>query len=442
MTLLQDLKENWPFFIVVFIVCMICEKINIISIPVGIGQIMFLPMLFAMVITLVLYLIKGFPFISPAQHAISDVLVVVGISTFIAKVSVVSGVAIPQVIAAGPALLLQELGNLGTMLIALPVALLFGFKREAIGMTHSIAREPNVAVIAQKYGLNSPEGEGVIMTYVVGTLVGTIFMGLLASIMATATPLSPLAMAMACGVGSGSMMAASSAPLIANFPELETEITAFAATSNVLSTADTVFITVLIGLPLCTWLYNKLEPKLGKGKQAKKVEMSSAAASFEEPTSERSTTFGGVFLENLIIILITGFISWIGNWIYSKGSVTLGETIPGIVILMAIALVGLVLAQLVPKIPAVIWITVLGILLAMPYNPATANIIVEPVGKIQMLPLATPILAYAGVTMGKNWADFKRIGWKGILIACLVMFGTFIGSAIIAQIVLSATGVI
>ena len=92
MTLLQDL-------IVIFIICMICEKINIISIPVGIGSIMFLPMLFAMVISLVLYLIKGFPFISPAQHAISDVLVVVGISTFIAKVSVVSGVAIPQVIA-------------------------------------------------------------------------------------------------------------------------------------------------------------------------------------------------------------------------------------------------------------------------------------------------------------------------------------------------------
>ena len=442
MTLLQDLKKNWPFFIVIFIICMICEKINIISIPVGIGSIMFLPMLFAMVISLVLYLIKGFPFISPAQHAISDVLVVVGISTFIAKVSVVSGVAIPQVIAAGPALLLQELGNLGTMVIALPIALLFGFKREAIGMTHSIAREPNVAIVAQKYGLNSPEGEGVIMTYVVGTLVGTIFMGLLASLMATATPLHPLAMAMACGVGSGSMMAASSAPLIVNFPELETEITAFAATSNVLSTADTIFVTVLIGLPLCNWLYKKLEPKLGKGKTVKKAEKSEAAASFEAPTSERSKTFGGIFLENLVIILVTGIISWVGNFIYSKGSVGLVETIPGILILMCIALVGLTIGQVVPKVPAIIWITVIGILLAMPYNPATANIIVPEVNKIQMLPLATPILAYAGVTMGKNWADFKRIGWKGILIACLVMFGTFLGSALIAQIVLSVTGVI
>ena len=442
MTILQDLKKNWPFFIVVFIVCMICEKINIISIPVGIGSIMFLPMLFAMVISLILYLIKGFKFVGPAQHAISDVLVVVGIATFIAKVSVVSGQAIPQVIAAGPALLLQELGNLGTMVIALPVALLFGFKREAIGMTHSIAREPNVAIIAQKYGLNSPEGEGVIMTYVVGTLVGTIFMGLLASILATATPLHPLAMAMACGVGSGSMMASSSAPLIVNFPELADEITAFAATSNVLSTADTVFVTVIIGLPLCNWLYKVLEPKLGKGRKAKMAEKIVTEEAAEAPTSERSKTFGGIFLENLVIILITGVISWFGNVVYSKGSVGLVETIPGMLILMVIAMAGLTIAQLVPKIPAVIWITVIGILLAMPYNPATANFIVPAVAKIQMLPLATPILAYAGVTMGKNWADFKRIGWKGILIACLVMFGTFVGSALIAQLVLSATGVI
>ena len=442
MKLLEDLKRNWPFFIVIFIVCMICEKINIISIPVGIGSIMFLPMLFAMVIALVLYLIKGFKFVGPQQHAISDVLVVVGISTFIAKVSVVSGVAIPQVIEAGPALLLQELGNLGTMVIALPLALYFGFKRESVGMTHSIAREPNVAIIAQKYGLNSPEGEGVIMTYVVGTLVGTIFMGLLASLLATATPLHPLAMAMACGVGSGSMMAASSAPLILNFPELETEITAFAATSNVLSTADTVFITVLIGLPLCNWLYKVLEPKLGKGRSVEKVEKSSAAASFEEPASERSDTFGGRFVENLVVILITGFISWVGNFIYSKGNVGLVETIPGMLILMAIAVAGLTIAQCVPKIPAVIWITVIGILLAMPYNPVTSGFVVDQVNKIQMLPLATPILAYAGVTMGKNWEDFKHIGWKGILIACFVMFGTFIGSALVAQVVLSVTNVI
>lgn len=59
-------------------------------------------------------------------------------------------------------------------------------------MTHSICREPNVGYIAQKYGLNSPEGRGVMTTYVVGTLVGTIFMGVMASFLATINILHPL----------------------------------------------------------------------------------------------------------------------------------------------------------------------------------------------------------------------------------------------------------
>lgn len=67
-------------------------------------------------------------------------------------------------------------------------------------MTHSIGREPNIAFIADKCGMNSPEGRGVMITYVVGTLFGSIFLGALASLLATGTPLHPLSLAMACGV--------------------------------------------------------------------------------------------------------------------------------------------------------------------------------------------------------------------------------------------------
>ena len=138
-------------------------------------------------------------------------------------------------------------------------------------MTHSNCREPNVGYIAQKYGLNSPEGRGVMTTYVVGTLVGTIFMGVMASFLATINILHPYALAMACGVGSGSMMAASSASLAAVFPEMANQITAYAGTSNVLSNADGIVMTVLIGLPMCNFLYKKLAP-LFHGKDAGKTE--------------------------------------------------------------------------------------------------------------------------------------------------------------------------
>lgn len=258
--------RNWPMHVTVLVIIIVSESIGTIQIPLGPGNIMFLPMLYAMALGLIAYLAKPIKFIGKHSEKAAGSVVVLGISIFMAKIGITSGAAIGDVVAAGPALILQEFGNLGTIVIALPLALILGFKREAIGMTHSIAREPNVGLIASEYGLDSPEGRGVMITYIVGTLIGTIFMGLMASVLASFTPLHPFALAMATGVGSGSMMAAASAALVAAFPDMATQITAYAATSNVLSTADGVFMTILIGLPMCNFLYRKLEPILGRNK--------------------------------------------------------------------------------------------------------------------------------------------------------------------------------
>ena len=80
--------------------------------------------------------------------------------------------------------------------------------------------------------------------------------------------------------------------------------------------------------------------------------------------------------------------------------------------------------------------------LAMPYNTLTGAYVAEQVGKIGLLSAACPVLAYAGVSISKDWVEFKKIGWKGILIAVLVMIGTYLGSALIAQAILTAQGII
>jgi len=51
-----------------------------------------------------------------------------------------------------------------------------GLRRETIGAAHSIAREPNVALIGDIYGLDTPEGQGVMGVYICGTVFGTIFL--------------------------------------------------------------------------------------------------------------------------------------------------------------------------------------------------------------------------------------------------------------------------
>ena len=266
---MKAITKNWPLHLILLAVVIVCEAINTITIKTPVGNILLLPMLFAMAFGLILFLLKTVKCVKSEQAHLSSSFVVIGIGIFLAKVAVNSGANLDQVIQAGPALILQELGNLGTIILALPIALLLGFGREAVGMTHSIAREPNVGYIANKFGPESAEFRGVMVTYIVGTLIGTIFMGVMASILGGAGLLHPYSLAMACGVGSGSMMAASSASVAAAFPEMAEQISAYAGTSNVLSNADGVIMTVILGVPMCNFLYTKLYPVIGRGKKEK-----------------------------------------------------------------------------------------------------------------------------------------------------------------------------
>ena len=45
-----------------------------------------------------------------------------------------------------------------------------------------IGREPSIAIVAEKYGMQSPEGRGVLAEYITGTVLGAIFIAMLASL--------------------------------------------------------------------------------------------------------------------------------------------------------------------------------------------------------------------------------------------------------------------
>jgi hypothetical protein len=207
------------------------------------------------------------------------------------------GPTLDKIIAASPALILQELGNLGTVFIGVPVAVLLGLKRESIGGAHSIAREPNVALIGDMYGLDGPEGRGAMGVYICGTVFGAIFIALLTTFCAGYLPFHPFSLAMAAGVGSASMMTASVGTLSSMYPDIAQQIQAF----------------------------------------------------------------GAAFI-----------------------------------------------------------------------NAAMT--------KVSFMSLTTPILAYAGIAIGKDLGVFKKSGWRIVVLACAVFIGTFIGSAIIAELVLRLLG--
>ena len=162
---------------------------------------------------------------------------------------------------AGPALILQEFGNLGTALLALPIAVLIfhmGLGRASIGACFSIARETALAVVGSKYGLESDEGLGVLGAYITGTVLGTMFFGILPSLLCSIGIFHPFALAMACGTGSSSMMSAGLASIVSFYPDLEAELSSYAAASNVLSTVDGLYMAIFISIPMCELLYKKL----------------------------------------------------------------------------------------------------------------------------------------------------------------------------------------
>ena len=263
------LKKNpWSDYglhLTVLVLVIIAELIGPIEINLTKGvTVSIMPLLYTMVLGLVFYLAKPIKWIQRKQSRVAEGAMMLFIGVLIAKLAVSSGQSMHLLFEMGPALMLQELGHLATVLIALPVALLLGFKREAIGMTNSIGREPEVAVVVDKFGFNSPESRGIFALFIIGTIIGTVFISFLTSISVSLLPLHPFAFAMASGVGSASMNAASLGPTLAAFPALETQIEAFAGFSNLLSFSIGIYIVIFIALPLTEKLYDILEPKIGK----------------------------------------------------------------------------------------------------------------------------------------------------------------------------------
>lgn len=269
----KDIILDWQLHVSVLVVTVISELIGIIKLPIGIGAILLLPLLYAFVIGVLInpnVVRKAGAWLGQREVKAASPLIVIAIMPFIAKFGTIIGPSMQQIIDAGPALILQELGNLGTIVLAFPVAVLvLGMRREAIGASFSIAREPNIAIIAEKYGLKSAEGAGVMGVYVIGTLFGTFIFAILASLLATSGLFSIEALAMACGIGSGSMMAACSGALATAVPEMEETILALAGASNVLTYATGLYLCLFVALPLTEKLYELFGKKdLNAGENA------------------------------------------------------------------------------------------------------------------------------------------------------------------------------
>jgi len=262
---LSDKKSDWKIHLIALIFVIIAESIGIRSYRLGPGNVLLLPMLYALVMGMILGGVSQkykLPIITREDMDKASPYIGLSVMFLIAKVGTTIGPNIARVVAAGPALLLQELGNFGTILFAVPVAVLvLKVGRETIGAAFSISREGSLAIVADLYGLDSSEGKGVMGAYITGTLFGAIYNGLMVGFLVALGFFHPYALAMASGTGSASMMAAALGPIVAAYPEMATELTAFAGTSQILTSVTGLYMSLFVAIPFTEWLYKRLGGK-------------------------------------------------------------------------------------------------------------------------------------------------------------------------------------
>jgi len=145
-------------------------------------------------------------------------------------------------------------------------------------------------------------------------------------------------------------------------------------------------------------------------------------------------------IQSSLMLIIVGAITLVGNTVgYDFGII---EAIPGMVMIMIIGLVSLLLRRELPyQLPAFAWAIFIATALGVPFSPVSEPFL-EYTGRISFLATATPILAYAGLAVAMQVDRLKKIGWQLVVVSFVAFFVSYIGSAIIAEIVLRYQGVI
>ncbi|UKA51725.1 DUF3100 domain-containing protein [Arthrobacter sp. FW305-123] len=430
-----------PVAALAFVIALAVQFIGQAKIDLGIGAIIIFPMVWGLILGLLVSIQKFKPLGLDLQR-VAAALVGVAVLLLVARLAFNIGPSLPSLIKAGPALLLQEVGHLlGTIVLALPLAVLLRMGKATVGATFSLDREPSFAMVSEKYGPDSDQYRGVLAMYVFGTLFGAIFITLLTSLVANWKIFDPLALAMGAGVGSGSMMAASAASIIAAYPGDQEAILGMAAVSNLITTILGVYVGIYIALPVADKFYkvltrNKESQKVAAGtapqaRTAAELEQDEVQAEenrrFREEVAKSSAAMKLPLWLSLSVLTVLG----VGTAAVAAKGLSL-SILAGYGIMLALVLVSLVLAKITRKISAIVFITTIGAYVSSPWFFGS-GVLNEAVKTVDFLSIATVMLTLAGLSLGKDIPLLRNIGWKIIPVGLVAITASFLLSTVIAE---------
>lgn len=421
--------------LVTLVVVALAELAGPAQFKLGPGKVVLLPMLWALLIAAVWGIaqrrVPAAVRIDTGLQALAGGLLNAGLLLFVVKLGLTVGAALPMVRQAGWALFFQEFGHaFGTLALGLPLALLLGIKREAVGATFSVGREGNLVIIGEKYGMASPEGRGVLAEYITGTVLGALFIAVLAGFVASLNIFDPRSLAMGAGVGSGSLMAAALGAITAQQPaEMVPQLTAIAAASNLLTSVVGFYFTLFLSLPACSWLYGRLEPVLGRLTKRGRAPVAEAApgAPLGQPATAHATSLADTVLAWLVM---TGGVVIANALSYKVPALV---SLEGMGVVVAIVAVVEAIKRLVPKLPLVLVLSVVATVVGIPGLFPFTDTVLALTGKLNFLAFTTPVLALAGFSVAKDLPLFRQLGWRIVVVSLTATAGTFLGATLIAE---------
>jgi hypothetical protein len=167
---------------------------------------------------------------------------------------------------------------------------------------------------------------------------------------------------------------------------------------------------------------------------------------------KKTENMGKLWATRIKVLIISGVLASIANMIYEwrTRAATIHmpwEVFPALLYMFIIIVVSCLIHDLMAKVlpfqvPVILYVALITTILSFPFTGWFATTMQTEFAKIGLLPLCTPILAYAGISAGKDLDTFKEQGVAIVCTAILAFIGTYIGSAIIAEIVLRLTNVI
>ncbi|MCC2659472.1 MAG: hypothetical protein K0R37_246 [Arthrobacter sp.] len=431
-----------PIAALAFVIAVAVQLIGQAKIDVGIGSIVIFPMVWGLILGLLVSVQKFKPLGLDLQR-VAAALVGVAVLLLVARLAFNIGPSLPTLITAGPALLLQEVGHLlGTIALALPLAVLLRMGKATVGATFSLDREPSFAMVSEKYGPDSDQYRGVLAMYVFGTLFGAVYITLLTSLVANWKIFDPLALAMGAGVGSGSMMAASSASIIEAYPGDQEAILGMAAISNLITTILGVYVGIYLALPLADRFYRALTRtqtrETAAGTAGAAGERGPADSEREHAQAEENRRFREQVAASSAAIHLPLWLSLSVLTVLGLGTAAVAakgfnlSIVAGYGIMLALVLVSLGLAKVTKKISAIVFVTTIGAYISSPWFFG-AEALNAAVKTVDFLSIATVMLTLAGLSLGKDIPLLKNIGWKIIPVGLVAITASFLLSTVIAE---------